>query len=103
MDGRTLTREKIDAAARLPADGARATRVVLSGSYASGDAREDPDVDFIVIEPVLEDRAREMVRQRRLLRPLRIPVDVLVHSTEEVNRWGHQPGSALREGRLMDG
>jgi predicted nucleotidyltransferase len=102
-----VTQEKIDAAARLLADGARAARVVLFGSYARGDAREDSDVDFLVIEPVVEDRAREMVRLRRLLRPLRIPVDVLVYSDEEVNLWGHQPGSALywalREGKLMHG
>lgn len=102
-----VTQEQIEAAARLLADGARAAQVVLFGSYARGDAREDSDVDFLVIEPVVEDRAREMVRLRRLLRPLRIPVDVLVYSAEEVNRWGHQPGSALywalREGKLMHG
>lgn len=102
-----VTEEKIEAAARLLADGARAAQVVLFGSYARGDAREDSDVDFLVVEPVVEDRAREMVRLRRLLRPLRIPVDVLVYSAEKVNRWGHQPGSALywalREGKLMHG
>jgi predicted nucleotidyltransferase len=102
-----VTQEKIDAAARLLADGARSARVVLFGSYARGDAREDSDVDFLVIEPVVADRAREMVRLRRLLRPLRIPVDVLVYSYEEVNRWAHQPGSALywalREGKVMHG
>jgi hypothetical protein len=46
-----------------------------------------------------------MVRLRRLLRPLRIPVDVLVFSSEEVARWGDQPGSALywalREGKAV--
>ena len=60
-----------------------------------------------MIEPEVEDRAREMVRLRRLLRPLRIPVDILVYSAEEVARWGEQPGTALywalREGRVVHG
>jgi hypothetical protein len=29
-----------------------------------------------------------MVRLRRLLRPLRVPADVLVYSADEVSRWG---------------
>ena len=48
-----------------------------------------------------------MVRLRRIVRPLRIPADVLVYSTEEVARWGEQPGSALywalREGKVVHG
>ena len=55
----------------------------------------------------MDDRAVEMVRLRRALRPLRIPVDVLVYSQEDVLRWGHQPGSvlyfALHEGKVVYG
>jgi predicted nucleotidyltransferase len=102
-----VTREKLEAAVRILADAAEADRIVLFGSYARGDAREDSDLDFLVIEPRVEDRAKEMVRLRRLLRPLRIPADVLVYSTEEVARWGSQPGSvlywALREGKVVHG
>jgi predicted nucleotidyltransferase len=80
---------------------------VLFGSHARGDAGEDSDIDLLVIEPEVEDRTREMVRLRRLLRPLRIPVDILVYSAEEVARWGEQPGTALywalREGRVVHG
>jgi uncharacterized protein len=90
-----VTREQIDAAVRILADAARPARIVLFGSYARGDAREDSDLDLLVIEPQVEDRAREMVRLRRLLRPLRIPAEILVYSSDEVARWGHQPGSAL--------
>jgi hypothetical protein len=62
-------------------------------------------LDFLVIESRVEDRAKEMVRLRRALRPLRVPADVLVYSVEDVTRWGDQPGSALywalREGRVV--
>jgi predicted nucleotidyltransferase len=102
-----VTQHQIDAAVRILADAARPVRIVLFGSHARGDAREDSDVDLLVIQPEVEDRAREMVRLRHLLRPLRIPVEVLVYSTDEVARWGMQPGSALywalREGKLVYG
>jgi predicted nucleotidyltransferase len=82
-------------------------QIVLFGSHARGDADEGSDLDFLVIEPVVENRAREMVRLRRVLRPLRVPADVLVYSRDEVKRWGQQPGTALywalREGRIVHG
>lgn len=88
-------------------EAARPERIILFGSHARGDAGEDSDYDFLVIEAQVQDRAREMVRLRRALRPLRIPVDVLVYSTEDVARWGDQPGSALyaalREGKVVYG
>jgi predicted nucleotidyltransferase len=82
-----------------------AEQILLFGSYARGDATEDSDLDFLVIEPTLENRAQEMIRLRRALRPLRIPTDVLVYSRAEVEQWGHQSGTALywalKEGRVV--
>lgn len=102
-----ITPEQIAAAVRTLAAAAQPERIVLFGSYARGEAREDSDLDLLVIERQVEDRARAMVRLRRMLRPLRIPVDVLVFSSEDVARWGDQPGSALywalREGKVVHG
>ena len=82
-------------------------QIVLFGSRARGDADADSDYDFLVIEPTVVNRAAEMVRLRRALRPLRMAADVLVYSREEVNRWGQQPGTALywalKEGRIVHG
>ncbi|AUB84253.1 nucleotidyltransferase domain-containing protein [Candidatus Thiodictyon syntrophicum] len=100
-----ISQEQIDSAVRVLAQVADAQRILLFGSYARGDAGEDSDLDLLVIEPQVPDRAAEMVRLRRALRPLRIPVDVLVYSVDEVARWGGQPGSALywalQEGRQV--
>lgn len=85
----------------------QAEQIVLFGSHARGEADAGSDYDFLVIEPEVPNRAQEMVRLRRALRPLRVAADILVYSREEVNRWGQQPGSALywalKEGRVVHG
>ena len=84
-----------------------AEQIVLFGSYASGLADEGSDLDFLVIESEVTNRAQEMVRLRRSLRSLRIPVDILVYSRAEVAQWGQQTGTALywalKEGRVVHG
>lgn len=102
-----ITPDKIAEAVRTLVAEARPQKILLFGSYARGDAGEDSDLDLLVIEDEVEDKAREMVRLRRALRPLRIPVDVLVFSVDEVKQWAHLPGTvlywALREGRVVHG
>lgn len=78
---------------------------MLFGSHANGTADEGSDFDYLVIEPEVQNRPREMVRLRRALRSLPVPVDVLVYSRAEVERWRHEPGTALywamREGKVV--
>jgi predicted nucleotidyltransferase len=102
-----ISQAQIAAAVERVAQAAQPERILLFGSHARGEAQEESDLDLLVIETEVPDRAAEMVRLRRLLRPLRIPVDILVYSRAEVERWGNQPGStlfwALREGRVVYG
>jgi len=80
--------------------------IILFGSYARGDHREQSDLDFLVIEPEVKARRREMVRLRDVLRPLRVPVDVLVVSRKTYEEWADTPGTVLyeaaREGKVFD-
>ncbi|MGD0092759.1 MAG: nucleotidyltransferase domain-containing protein [Planctomycetota bacterium] len=83
----------------------RGSDVILFGSYARGDAREGSDLDFLVVEPALASRREEMVRLRQALRPLGIPVDVLVVSRAVFEGWKDKPNTvifqAAREGRVF--
>ena len=78
-------------------------KIILFGSHARGDARHDSDVDFLVVESSVTNRRSEMARLRNLLRPLRIPIDVIVASEAELREWSHLPGHvlywALKEGK----
>ena len=84
--------------------------VVLFGSYARGTAREQSDLDFLVIEPRVEDALGEMVRLRRaldeIIRPYLIPADVLVTSRERFEHWRDTPNTvhhrAFKEGRVYE-
>ena len=82
-------------------------RIILFGSQARGDADTGSDIDLLVIEAEVPNRGAEMVRLRRLLRPLPAAFDVLVYSQDEVVRWGQQPGTALywalKEGKVLHG
>lgn len=79
--------------------------IILFGSHARGDAGEGSDLDFLVVEPEVRARRREMVRLTDLLRPLRIPVDVLVVSRDNFESWSNAPGTviyrAAREGKVL--
>jgi uncharacterized protein len=81
------------------------TRVILFGSHARGDAGKHSDLDFLVIEPSVEDAVDESVRLRRTLRGLDVFADVVVVSEDEVEAWRDVYGTvihaALSEGRPL--
>lgn len=100
-----ISEQTIQQAAQLLGEAAKPARVILFGSYARGDAKEDSDLDFLVIEPVLNDKFNEMVRLRQVLRPLKVAADVLVYSQAEIDQ---KQGScstavywAMREGKVL--
>lgn len=101
-----VSRDLIDQAGKLLADaaGARST-VILFGSHARGEAAGDSDVDFLVIEPLVEDRLKEWERLRRTLKGFPAPVDIVVVDEHRAERRAKVPGTmvhhALRDGQVL--
>jgi predicted nucleotidyltransferase len=90
-----VTPEKIQKAVRWIVEAARPMRIIMFGSQAHGGASQDSDVDLMVVTAPLSDQERlqEMVRLRELLRPLRLPVDVLVVPAAKLEYWRETPGN----------
>lgn len=81
------------------------TRVILFGSHARGDAGKQSDLDFLVIEPTVQDVVEETYRLRCTLRGLGVFADIVLVSEEEAQAWGNAYGTvihaALSEGRPL--
>lgn len=100
-----VEQHQIDEAIRILAETARPLRIILFGSYARGDMREDSDVDLLVIEADVLDRREEMVRLRHALAGLSLPVDILVVNLDYFEKWSEAPSTTLywakREGKVV--
>jgi predicted nucleotidyltransferase len=94
-------------AGRRIATAAPGAEVILFGSHARGEAHPHSDVDFLVVEPSVEDEAGESVRLRRALRDLRLPTDIIVVSRRYAEDWTDVHGSvvhaAFSQGRVLAG
>ena len=98
--------EEISAAVEILVREAQPEQVILFGSYARGEAKPDSDLDLLVVQREVTHQYAEMVRLRRALSPLRIPVDLLVTDLARLSSsWADFPGSylydALREGKVL--
>lgn len=100
-----ISRHNIEEAVRILVREARPTKIVLFGSYARGEAREDSDLDLLVIEPSVPNRFAEIDRLRQAIRHLRLPVDIIVASEQDIEDWSGLPGTlyywALKEGAVL--
>lgn len=80
-------------------------RIILFGSRARGDAREDSDYDILVILDEVENRRTMRIRIRAAIDDLPIAKDVLVATADDVAGDHGRPWGvlywALAEGRVV--
>lgn len=92
---------------RIVSAASQPSKVILFGSYARGDAGEHSDLDIMVVEPVVADRALKMLRLQQAIGwiGVDVDVDVLVYSEAEFEQrknWCSTPVYwALREGKVV--
>ncbi len=79
--------------------------VILFGSYASGDPTSDSDLDLLVVMETDLPSHKRATPIRLLFRPMPCPMDILVYTPEEVNKWkatiNHIIAEAFRSGRIV--
>ena len=80
-------------------------RIILFGSYARNEATEDSDLDLLIIEPSLPDKAAEYLRLKQAVGRIGVGVDLLLFSAQEFERRSQVPGTlpywARKEGRVL--
>jgi predicted nucleotidyltransferase len=95
----------INKAVDLLRQAAPGSTIIVFGSCARGQITEDSDLDVLVVEPMVTSRHNEIVRLSDVMRPLRIPVDVLVAGKETFEYWVDIPNTryfeVAREGRAF--
>lgn len=90
------------AAERLAAAASSPSRVILFGSYGRGQADEDSDLDLMVIERELTDKAGEYMRLMDALGRVApgVGVDLLIYPLHEFERRSQVPGTVLYDARV---
>ncbi|MBI5329983.1 MAG: nucleotidyltransferase domain-containing protein [Betaproteobacteria bacterium] len=95
----------LEAAQRAAEAASRPASVWLFGSYARGEADDSSDLDLLVIEDEVTDKAGEYLRIHRAIGSLGVGVDVLVYSRREYDRrsqvTGTVPHRVSQEGRIL--
>jgi len=80
-------------------------KIVLFGSYARGDAKDDSDIDLLLVEHSDLPRYKRAAPYRKAVAGLCIAKDIVVWSPEEIEEWKAVPNAfittILREGRVL--
>jgi uncharacterized protein len=58
-------------------------KIFLIGSYATGKADEDSDIDFLVIKDTTEPKHKRSIEIQKLFIGTKLPTDILVYTKNE--------------------
>ncbi|MFA7059707.1 MAG: nucleotidyltransferase domain-containing protein [Pedobacter sp.] len=103
--GELIAPETIDGVAKAIAENFHPEKIILFGSYATGTPTPDSDLDFLVVMESDEPSRKRSIPMRMMFRPFPCPMDILVFTPEEVNKWNgttnHIITEAFLEGRVI--
>ncbi len=95
----------IERVARRLGIAANARQVILFGSHARGDAKEESDVDLLIIAESDLPRFKRSRQLYKLFRPYPFGMDLLVYTPQEIERGQRSPVSfvstVLKEGKVL--
>ena len=84
-------------------------QIILFGSHANGAVTDESDVDLLVVESgefgAGRSRRKELARLSKAIARVQFPIDILLYSKTEVERWKHSLNNvvahAFREGKVL--
>ena len=99
-----ITPEQIDDVVRRVVDSLQPEKVILFGSYANGTPTINSDLDLLAIKETDLPRHERGCEARKALRGLKIPVDLLVYTPQEIKAStadGSFIGRVAVEGKVL--
>jgi predicted nucleotidyltransferase len=80
-------------------EAANPEKIFLFGSYARGDIDEQSDLDFLIVQKEIKNRRQQTVYLQDILRPMRIPVDIVLVSEDTFQEWKNISGTIFYEAK----
>lgn len=103
--GELIPQSTIDEVVHTIAERFDPEKIVLFGSYCSGKPNPDSDLDLLVVMSSDQPRNRRASPIRLAFQPLPCPMDILVYTPEEINKWNgtinHIVTVALKTGKTV--
>ncbi|MGE5483265.1 MAG: nucleotidyltransferase domain-containing protein [Bacteroidota bacterium] len=100
-----INQAEIEESVRRVVRVAQPDRIILFGSLARGEAREDSDIDLLVIKSGLFNKRQLAGSIYRALVGIRVPVDIVIVTPEEAEHYRGKIGTviqpALEEGKSI--
>jgi predicted nucleotidyltransferase len=103
--GEVIPQETIDGVVRAIVENFSPEKIIMFGSYATGNPSPDSDLDFLVVMESDQPRLKRATPLRLLFRPTPCAMDILVYTPEEVKKWNgtvnHIVTQAFKSGRVL--
>ncbi|MBA3063153.1 nucleotidyltransferase domain-containing protein [bacterium] len=82
-------------------------KIILFGSYASGNPSEDSDLDILIVKEMRIPRYKRTREVKKHLRGMKIPIDVIVYTKKEIKEWEDTKtafiNQAIKQGKILYG
>lgn len=98
-------KKSIERVARRIAEIVKAKKIILFGSYARGEQKQDSDVDLLVVADSVLPRFKRSKEIYRTLIPYPFPMDILIYTPLEIEKELATPVSFIsrvfQEGQIV--
>jgi predicted nucleotidyltransferase len=79
-----IGKDKISEIVNKIASGYNPEKIILFGSYATGNPNEDSDLDLFVIKDTDLPRPQRTVQVRKMIYGSMVPIDLIVYTPKEI-------------------
>jgi len=102
-----ISQEKIKEVINRIVKNVNPEKIILFGSYASGNPREDSDLDILIIKEMRMPRYKRSREVKKHLRGMKIPIDVIVYTKKEIKKWEDTKtafiNQVIKQGKVLYG